>query len=126
MRVLVCGSRDLPGLFDHDRIWDALDALDREERITLLIHGAARGTDRCAGRWAETRAVPVQQFPADWARLGRAAGPIRNRQMLDEGKPDLIVAFPGRRGTADMVRQAESAGVPVTLIEAPSRPAAAR
>ena len=59
-------------------------------------------------------------FPADWIRHGRAAGPIRNEQMLREGCPDLVVAFhddPGLgRGTADMVRRALAAGVPVRFV----------
>jgi ABC-type sugar transport system substrate-binding protein len=33
--------------------------------------------------------------------------------MLDEGKPDIVVAFPGGTGTADMVRRARKAGVVV-------------
>lgn len=53
-------------------------------------------------------------FPRS-ATNGKAAGPIRNQRMLDEGKPDLVVAFPGGRGTADMVRRAKAAGVPVRL-----------
>jgi hypothetical protein len=48
---------------------------------------------------------------ADWEKLGRSAGPIRNQAMLDEGRPDLVVAFPGHHGTADMVRRARAAGV---------------
>jgi len=50
---------------------------------------------------------------ANWAELGRKAGPIRNQQMLDEGKPNLVVAFPGGRGTADIVRRARAAGIEV-------------
>jgi hypothetical protein len=50
--------------------------------------------------------VPVIEFPANWKVYGRAAGPIRNMKMLLEGKPDLVVAFPGGIGTADMVKKA--------------------
>jgi hypothetical protein len=53
---------------------------------------------------------------ADWNTHGRAAGPIRNQRMLDEVKPELVVAFPGGRGTADMVRRAREAGVNVYLV----------
>ena len=81
-----------------------------------LIHGAARGADSLAGEWASTRAVPVKIFPADWQTHGRSAGHIRNAQMLREGKPDLVVAFPGGRGTADMVAKANAAGITVKLI----------
>ncbi len=69
-----------------------------------------------AREWAEARRVPVQTFRPDWKRFRRAAGPIRNKQMITEGKPDLVVAFPGGRGTANMVELARAAGVPVRLV----------
>lgn len=50
---------------------------------------------------------------ADWSKYGKAAGPMRNQKMLDEYKPDLVVALPGGRGTADMVSRARVAGVEV-------------
>lgn len=82
-------------------------------RPSLVIHGGARGADTHAG-WAATAVdIPVAVYPADWATHGRRAGPIRNAQMLAEGRPDAVLAFPGGRGTADMVRQARAAGVPV-------------
>jgi hypothetical protein len=61
--------------------------------------------------------VPIDVYVAQWKKHGRAAGPIRNQRMLDEGKPDLVVAFPGGRGTADMIRRAERAGVPVQQVQ---------
>ena len=69
---------------------------------------AAPGADTLAGRWAETRGVPVEAYPVDLERHGCAAGPIRNKRMLEEGRPDLVVAFPG---TADVVQQARAASV---------------
>ena len=57
-------------------------------------------------------------YPADWDTHGRGAGPIRNKQMLEEGKPDLVIAFPGGKGTANMIGQAKEAGIPVREIEA--------
>lgn len=56
--------------------------------------------------------LAVEVHPADWGRYGKAAGPIRNQEMLESGI-DLVIALPGGRGTADMVRRAEGAGVPV-------------
>jgi hypothetical protein len=69
-----------------------------------------------AGEWADVFGVPFRIFPANWKKHGRAAGPMRNQQMLDEGKPDLVIAFPGGSGTADMVRRAKAAGVPVETV----------
>ncbi len=114
-RVLVCGGREYD---DRDRIWNTLTALDAECRIDVVIHGAASGADTEGMLWAQ--AMPGRKhapFAAVWPAHGRAAGPIRNQRMLDEGKPDLVVAFPGGRGTADMVRRARAAGVPVKVIE---------
>jgi ABC-type Fe3+-hydroxamate transport system substrate-binding protein len=80
----------------------------------VVIHGAARGVDEQAMIAAQTLpGVKHLPFAADWHKHGRAAGPIRNKRMLDEGKPDLVVAFPGGRGTANMVKQAQAAGIPV-------------
>ena len=79
----------------------------------VLIHGAARGADEGAARWAKSEGIASRAYPANWRKHGKAAGPIRNQQMLDDGRPDFVVAFPGGRGTADMVRRAHAAGVPV-------------
>lgn len=109
-RVLVCGGRNFN---DTQFVSRTLSRIHAAEPIERIIHGGASGADRLAGMWAALRAVPVDVFPAEWAKHGRAAGPIRNETMLRVGKPDLIVAFPGGWGTADMVRRAELAGVVV-------------
>lgn len=137
MRVLVCGGRDY-GVQPWQSVSDTLfgDTPDtvpvgcwRRERevleqtmqqmkdagMTLLIHGDARGADRLAGDWAERNGVHQLAFPAQWERYGKQAGLIRNMRMLDE-KPAIVIAFPGGRGTADMVRRAEAAGVSVRKI----------
>lgn len=113
MRVLVTGGRDFN---DHEFIWRALDALQRKRGVDVLIHGTARGADSWSALWARDRGVPEEKYPANWDAYGKAAGHIRNKQMLVEGKPDLLVAFPGGRGTADMKRQATGVGM---LIWAP-------
>lgn len=117
MRVLVCGGRDYG---DLKRFVEEMDRIDRElpkPGITHLISGCAPGADTLALQWSVKWDLPVSMFHADWRQHGNAAGPIRNQRMLDEGKPDLVVAFPGGRGTADMVRRAKAAGLKV--IEVP-------
>ena len=113
MRVLVCGGRDYN---NQERVFAVLDEINP----TFIIEGGARGADTLAWLWARRRLDPDQrqQFQARWDQHGKAAGAIRNRQMLEEGKPDLVVAFPGGKGTADMIRQAKRAGVPVREIPA--------
>jgi predicted Rossmann-fold nucleotide-binding protein len=112
MRVLVCGGRNFD---DALTLGSWLGGIHKKQGITLLIEGGARGADHMARRFAEWAGIPVKTFNADWEKHGRAAGPIRNKQMLEEGKPDLVVAFDGGRGTADMMRQARAAGVEVLV-----------
>jgi hypothetical protein len=91
----------------------------RETRgISSLIARGARGADSMAEDWARTHNIECVVYRADWVGFGRAAGPIRNQRMLDEGKPDLVVAFPGGPGTADMTRKARDAGVEVIEVGA--------
>lgn len=77
----------------------------------VLIAGGASGADTLVKTLARTFRVTLEEYPADWKTYGRAAGPMRNQRMLDEGKPDAVLAMPGGRGTADMVRRAEKAGI---------------
>ena len=108
MRVLVCGSRNWT---DADAILEALVALGPV--IEVVIEGEAPGADSLAREAAQRLDIPVLKFPADWTKYGKAAGPIRNQQMLDEGHPDLVLAFPlqASRGTWDMVRRARLANI---------------
>lgn len=115
MRLLVCGGRDFA---NRELAFATLDKLDAEHCIDVVIHGAARGADTEVARWCSVRGVPVWPFPADWKTHQNAAGPIRNQRMLDESAPSHVLAFPGGTGTADMVRRARAAGLPV--IEVPA------
>lgn len=113
MRVLVCGGRDFGDVDFVNNTLDQMHMLDGP--ITQVISGGASGADELGHQWALLREVPSQQYFADWEHEGHAAGPIRNLRMLNEGKPDLIMAFPGGRGTADMVRKAKAADVRVII-----------
>lgn len=112
-RVLVCGGRDYN---NKKLVYKVLDASHTTKGISCIIHGKARGADRLAAQWAKDRRIKEDPYPADWDGLGRRAGPVRNQQMLDEGRPDVVYAFPGGVGTADMVRRANKAGVTVVKI----------
>lgn len=108
MILLVCGGRHYG---DRKAFFAAMDRI--ESRIDKIIHGGAPGADTLADEWAKARGIPCQAFPAKWKLLGNRAGPVRNQQMLDEGRPQAVVAFPGDVGTADMIARAEKAGLPV-------------
>lgn len=131
MRILVCGGRTYGAEIDgkpeeqaqHERHHIYRELYDRTapkdptymlpDPEAFIIAGAAKGADSVAIDWAIVNWVPFCEYPADWAHHGRAAGFIRNQTMLDDGKPDVVLAFPGGRGTEDMVRRALRAGVKV-------------
>ena len=112
MRVLVTGGR---GYGDVLGAFKVLDTLHSAWRITCVVHGAAHGADAIAADWANDRGVPTDPYPItadEWASYGRRAGPRRNARML-QTQPDLVIAFPGGRGTADCIKQARKLGIGV-------------
>lgn len=120
-RVIVCGARDWT---DRDMIADTLQsiALKTAKRgaIFQIVHGGATGADQLAGDIGEQIGANVQPMPAEWRSFGRAAGPIRNRAMLAQLRPAIVLAFHDAihtsKGTADMLRAAARSGVPFLLI----------
>lgn len=113
MRVIVCGGRNYSA---RTRVYTLLDAIHAVKPIRTVVHGDARGADTLAKEWAQRAAIPrrveVEAHPADWSKHGKRAGPIRNRKMADVGA-DLCIAFPGGRGTSDMILKATAAWIPV-------------
>lgn len=93
-----------------------LNQISQKCLIEEVIHGNARGADKLAGKWAERQGIKVTVFKADWNKYGKAAGIIRNQEMLEQGNPTVVVAFPGGNGTQDMIRRAKLAGLPVLEI----------
>lgn len=111
VKILVCGGRDFT---DRTALYRFLDNLHAVQPIAVVVHGAARGADQLAGAWARCMGIEERPYPALWGGYdGHRAGPIRNQKMLDQERPDLVVAFPGGRGTADMVARSQAAGVRV-------------
>lgn len=102
---------------DRQSVFTALDDIHEMMPISCIIEGGASGADRHARQWAAEHDVPWDEYVADWIKYGKGAGPIRNAQMIAGGKPDHVVAFiatPPTPGTANMVRQAKKAGLPVS------------
>ena len=111
MRVLVCGGRDFA---DSALLYGVLDELNRTKTIVCVIEGDAPGADRLAGQWARRNQIDLKVFAPEYDQFGpRLTPPLRNQRILDEGQPDLVVAFPGGGGTKDMVRRAAKAGVAI-------------
>jgi len=123
MRLLVTGSRYLN---DYNYFSKEMDKFCNSHSIpTTVIHGAARGADTLASRWVREMnsmrnhdpIITEIEEPAKWKLHGKAAGPIRNQLMLVEHKPDMVLAFPGGKGTANMIKIARWNGVPIVDLE---------
>lgn len=145
-RILVCGGRDFAhipkGFFDFNKsIHDYLLLKTSEYKFVfstlysliswsldpdteyvqledlVIIQGGAKGADHAALEFSR-EFYPIQNltYNALWNKYGKAAGPIRNQEMLIDGKPDLVVAFPGGKGTANMIKQATDRKVPTIVI----------
>lgn len=126
--VLVCGGRDYKDRDNVVRWMDKLFAPSYPSDIDgsggtwlprpdlFLIEGGAKGADTFACEWAVVNWVRGKTYEANWEKHGKAAGFIRNQQMIDEGKPNMAIAFPGGSGTADMIQRALLANIPVLRI----------
>lgn len=121
---LICGGRDYR---NYARVEQVLDAAIERLGMDAIVQGGQKsidydtgeeyGVDWLAREWARSRELQCETFYADWANLGDAAGPIRNRKMRDEAKPDFVIAFPGGKGTRGMCDLAEEVGIPVHRID---------
>ena len=115
MKILVCGGRDYLDYTTLSKVlYDIVDRYDPDD--VLIIQGGAKGADFLARVFAYCYGwggLACEEYPADWKKHGRGAGPIRNQQMLDKGEPDLVLAFGGGTGTNDMVTRAKKAGIEV-------------
>lgn len=127
MRLVISGGRYFN---DVALLWRTLDEIHNETPVQLLVEGASDdvtgpyiGADFWAHQWALARQVPCIRERAEWKKLGRAAGPIRNGNMLKGYLPDRLVAFPGGRGTANMVSQSEKAGLVIQIVRPALTPA---
>lgn len=118
MKVLVCGGREYD---DWDQFSREMYQLYKEADIDgyankvnfSVVSGDAKGADFLARVWCKFRYLSYQEYKANWKKFGQAAGPIRNQEMLNDSQPDVVIAFPGGKGTADMVSRATKAGVKV-------------
>ena len=121
-RIIIAGSRTIT---DYKYVFRVLDKMLLPHRgsIDCIISGCARGIDSLAIEWGQKNGVKVEEFPADWKTHGKKAGPIRNQQMLTEGKANALIAFQdvrenpnGSNGTNHMIRISKAKGINVTVI----------
>lgn len=109
MKVLVCGGRNYK---DRKKLFRVLNILDGNRgNIKLIINGAASGADTFSSLWAKQSGIEYFEYPANWDKYGKSAGAIRNAEMLKYHNIDLVVAFPGGKGTQDMIEKAKKKNI---------------
>lgn len=114
MRVLVVGGRN----FHNTKTFkETLDQLHQQHSITCIIHDGKSSVAHFGHYWARGFGIEEMPFDRDWGGTGRSSGGRRNRTMLEEGRPDLVVAFSGGKDTADLVRRAKLINIPVHIGE---------
>ncbi len=112
MKAIICGGRDFN---DHHYLYGVLNQCKGWWSLTHIISGGARGADQLAHEWAIQNQIKSTVIMADWDRLGKSAGFIRNMQMLDFD-PDVVIAFKGGKGTEHMIRIAREKTTPVFIV----------
>lgn len=120
--VLVCGSRD-QGVVSYGLVASVLPKhFTPGDRNVLVVHGGAAATDSYVDHWCRAHGIHTAEVAALWEYYReqgnvRSAGPIRN-DVMAALRPTECLAFPGGRGTADMVRKMEALGIPITRVAA--------
>ena len=122
-RIIVCGGRNFN---DYDRMKSILDGVIAEIGLGItaieIVSGHCAGADQLGEKYAEERGYPCKVFPANWEKCGRAAGPIRNSEMIkyaSEVEVPVVVAFrsPRTMGTNDTVKKAQRKGFKVVVVD---------
>ncbi len=118
-RILVCGGRDWSNQTMTTGVLDGFrEQYHEKDKPIVIVEGGAQGADTLAKEYAIKHDIPFEEYRAEWNKYGRAAGPVRNSQMLNSGI-DVVIAFPGGRGTHDTIGKAEKMGIRVLK---PGRP----
>jgi hypothetical protein len=108
VKVIIAGGRDIT---DYATV--AMAMTEAGFAVTEVVSGTAAGVDRLGEEWAQRRGLPIKRFPAPWTEFGKAAGPIRNRQMAEYADA-LVAVWDGKsRGTKNMINQARARGLVV-------------
>lgn len=100
MKIIIAGGRDY---YLQPQDLAKLDQI--KDQITEVVSGGAKGVDICGEHWAIKNNIPIKAFAPDWKKHGKAAGPIRNKQMADYA--DAVALFPGGKGTENMYNAAK-------------------
>ncbi len=118
MRLLISGGRHFD---DAAVILSELNRIHAEYPVTVLIHGGLPALGSSAEDWARQNDIHIVRYPANWSLLGKQADAKRNRFMLEDSRPDALLAFPGGRHLQELVQQARAQNIPVVTARVTER-----
>ena len=116
MRLMVTGSRTWR---DYARVREAISDENALEPVDILIHGGATGADMLADRACRSLGIPTEVHIPRWREEGKKAGVLRNIRMIEDAKPDRVLAFRSRgasRGTDHAIHHAQKRGIPLRVV----------
>lgn len=108
MKCIIAGSRSIK---EYTLVTSAIYASGFHNEITEVVCGMAQGVDLLGKQWADAYGIPVVKFRPDWAKHGKAAGPIRNEEMAEYADALILVWRGNSKGSADMLRKAKAHGL---------------
>lgn len=113
MKTIIAGTRSFS---DYSLLEEVMDEVHSHFNVSEVVSGTAKGADRLGELWASERSVRLVKFPADWKKLGKAAGPIRNLEMAVYS--ELLVSFwdGASSGTKNMITHMESLSKPRLVV----------
>ncbi len=108
MKVIIAGSRHIT---DAEALESLIESTGWD--IEEVVSGGCRGVDTLGEEWAQKRGIPVRAFAADWARYGREAGELRNREMAQYADGLILLWDAKSPGASCMLRESAKADIPI-------------
>lgn len=127
IRLIIAGGREFA---DYEAAEKIINSIVNDRKILEVVSGSCpvgtpthyeadrvvHGADGIGEQWAAKRGIHVRVFPADFKRLGRSAGPKRNKEMAEYGD-ELIAFYDGHsKGTGDMINKAHAEKITITIV----------
>lgn len=113
MRLIIAGTRTFD---DYDFLKKQMYYAFRNETITKVLSGGAKGADALGERWAFERTITVAKYYPDWNKHGRSAGPIRNKEMAENADACIVFWDGESKGTASMIKEAKAKNLKLFII----------
>ena len=113
MKLIIAGSRNYHDCVVYELIHTTISKLNETNQVKELVTGCAKGVDAFAEKYGRRYNIPIVKFPADWEKYGKAAGPIRNKQMAIYADALLLIWDGESRGSANMLKNAKEQGLKI-------------